>query len=140
MNNDQPDGNRRNFTRIPFNGAAAIKGRKGQWTATILNLSLKGILIVRPETWSGKTGDEYQVDILLSDGDVKIHMDVLTAHLDPKYVGLCCTHIDLDSITHLRRLLEFNTGNEDQVIHEISNLLFSLCEAQMTEPVETRKS
>jgi hypothetical protein len=37
-------------------------------------------------------------------------------------LSLSCTEIDLDSITHLRRLLELNLGDPDLIERELSDL------------------
>ena len=140
MDHDQIDHERRGFTRIVFNGIVTITGQGGQWTGALLNLSLKGVLIKRPESWTGNIGDDFQVAIALADGGITLHMDAVTAHVDSEHVGFCCTHIDLDSITHLRRIMEFNLGDEDRITHEISSLLLSLCDSQMSNHSPKKKS
>jgi hypothetical protein len=44
------------------------------------------------------------------------------AHLEGSNVGLKCEHIDLNSLTLLRRLLELNTGDTDLMDRELSHL------------------
>ena len=45
------------------------------------------------------------------------------SHIDGRHLGLCCTSIDLDSITHLRRLVELNAGDPAILERELTALL-----------------
>jgi hypothetical protein len=49
-------------------------------------------------------------------------MDVLIAHHENEELGLHCKDIDIDSITHLRRLIELNLGNPALLERELSAL------------------
>ena len=44
-------------------------------------------------------------------------------HIDSQHIGLRCDSIDLDSITHLRRLVELNSGDPSMLEREISALV-----------------
>ena len=44
-------------------------------------------------------------------------------HIDDQQIGLRCDSIDLDSITHLRRLVELNSGDPAELEREISALI-----------------
>ena len=54
--------------------------------------------------------------------DASIRMDVTVAHVEDQHIGFRCEHIDLDSITHLRRLVELNVGDIDILNRELSAL------------------
>ena len=43
--------------------------------------------------------------------------------LKDHHLGLFCHHIDIDSITHLRRLIELNLGDETLLQRELAELL-----------------
>jgi hypothetical protein len=49
-------------------------------------------------------------------------MDTAVAHIEGTRVGLRCLHIDLDSITELRRLVELNLGDAAQLDRELHAL------------------
>jgi len=118
---------RRLFSRIAFNGQVTIIGEGSRWSSKLLDISLKGVLVGQPDHWAGQLGQHFQLELLLSDGNIVIVMDVVTAHLRDERIGFCCTHIDLDSITHLRRLLELNIADEEQLNRELSALIFNMC-------------
>lgn len=121
---------RRLFSRIAFNGQVTIIGEGGRWTSKLLDISLKGVLVGQPDHWAGQLGQQFQLELLLSDGNIVIVMDVVTAHIRDERIGFCCTHIDLDSITHLRRLLELNIADEEQINRELSALIFNMCSSR----------
>ena len=50
-------------------------------------------------------------------------MNCQLAHCHGRLAGLVCTSIDLDSITHLRRLVELNLGDPDLLDRELSALI-----------------
>jgi hypothetical protein len=115
---------RRTFSRIPFTGKVAVLGVRHYWMAELLDISMKGVLISRPTEWPEQPSDSYQLKIHLGDSKVVITMDVSLAHASEECLGFCCEHIDLDSMTHLRRLLELNLGDEDRINQELSALIF----------------
>lgn len=118
---------RRLFSRIPFSGQVAIIGEEGRWTCKLLDISLKGVLVDMPAYWPGKLGQSFQLELNLSEGNITITMDVVAMHIRTESIGFCCTHIDLESITHLRRLLELNIADEEQLNRELSALVFNMC-------------
>ena len=124
MEDDKSLHNRRVFARIPFNGKVTVAGERSHWTASLIDISMKGVLISRPMEWPDQAGDNYQLRINLSDNRVVITMDASLAHSSDECLGFCCEHIDLDSMTHLRRLLELNLGDEERINHELSALIY----------------
>lgn len=50
-------------------------------------------------------------------------MTVSLAHEKGRQLGFYCEEIDLDSITHLRRLIELNLGSSELLERELSALV-----------------
>jgi hypothetical protein len=115
---------RRIFSRIPFNGKVTLIAGQSRWTANLLDISMKGVLISHPAEWHGKKGDPAQLQINLSNSAVVITMDATLSHSSAEFLGFHCEHIDLDSMTHLRRLLELNLGDEERINRELSALVY----------------
>ena len=67
--------------------------------------------------------DSCRLQLPLTNNGDTIEMTGKVAHLEGCNVGLKCEHIDLNSLTLLRRLLELNTGDTDLMDRELS-LLF----------------
>jgi hypothetical protein len=54
-------------------------------------------------------------------GDV-VTMSGVVVHLEGQHIGMECQNIDLTSLTHLRRLVELNTGDAELMNRELSHL------------------
>jgi hypothetical protein len=50
-------------------------------------------------------------------------MQTRVAHVEGPQAGLLCISIDIDSVTHLRRLLELNLGDPALLERELSALI-----------------
>ena len=61
--------------------------------------------------------------LLLSKDGEHITMEGKVVHKEDQFIGLECQHIDLDSMTNLRRLVELNTGDENLLGRELSEVL-----------------
>ena len=109
------------FSRINFDAKTSIIGTDQAWETTLLDISLKGALVSMPDNWSAETGASFILNITLSE-DTSISMKATVAHTEDKHIGFHCAHIDLESITHLRRIVELNTGNEELLHRELSAL------------------
>jgi hypothetical protein len=116
---------RRRFSRIPFDAVAHINTDDGDefLNCTVLDVSLKGLLIVKPGQWQSRLGQACVVDLLLEQGQVVIEMHATVAHIDEDTIGFESHEIDLDSITHLKRLMELNLGDEGLLHRELSALI-----------------
>lgn len=112
---------KRKNQRIQFNAPAIVHAGKGDWHGELLDISLQGVLIRTPFGWQGEIGDECTVDFQLGN-EVVVSMSVKIAHIEADYVGMHCEHIDIDSATHLRRLVELNLGDEKLLNREFAAL------------------
>ncbi len=115
--------NERKFMRTDFyvNGYFNEAGKT--ITFKVVNLSLKGALIHLDEELTLQKNQEIDISILLTHSEVKINARCLVVHIssDGEY-GLKFESIDLDSMIHLRRLLELNTVPEGEIERELSFL------------------
>ena len=118
---------RRKFSRIPFPATAHLKAYRGDLhlNCDVIDISLKGILIKMPTDWQGDMHEKYKVDLLLENAELVINMYATVAHIDEESIGFLCEHIDLDSISHLKRLIELNLGDEELLHRELSALIKS---------------
>ena len=112
---------RRRFQRIAFDAGTEISQGDLRWKVTLLDLSLQGLLVQRPEHWSIAAEEPVQVRIYLG-FDVNVYMEAELAWEREGLLGFNCRHIDLDSISHLRRLVELNLGDESLLERELTLL------------------
>lgn len=112
----------RKFTRILFDVPAELMARGAVWPCQLIDISLKGVLVSRPESWPGDEDESVFARIFLTE-DIIIEMELEIAHCTDKVLGLRCVYIDLDSASHLRRLVELNLGDGQLLEREIGGLL-----------------
>lgn len=113
---------RRTFWRAAFHSPVRLTTHAHQGYAQLVDISLKGALLEVPTTWTGIKGEQCQLRLDLAPGTT-ISMWGTVVHIDGQHVGLRSDNIDLDSITHLRRLVELNAGDPAILEREISALI-----------------
>ncbi len=116
----------RHFTRIPFDAKIRIlpTNNNQNWGGQLLDISLNGALVTRADNWPAKIGDQIKLELQLGeDTDTHLHMDATIAHIEDNRVGLHCLQMDLDTATHLHRLLELNLGDPELLKRELSELI-----------------
>lgn len=123
MSSNDSSTEKRHFSRIPFSAKVHLVSAEGSWHAELLDVSLKGVLITLPKGWSAQTGDHFLLEFDLDNPEIAIRMEVAVAHTEENHVGLRCVHIDLDSITHLRRLVELNLADAEILDRELHALI-----------------
>ena len=124
MNAEQPE-DRRQFSRIAFHTPARLDCTGSRIDVVVLDISLKGALIRLPAEAALNEGAVCVLRIHLDEaesGDL-ISMDTRVAHVEGSKAGLLCRTIDIDSVTHLRRLVELNLGDPILLDREFSALV-----------------
>lgn len=112
----------RKFYRADFKTHGYILLKDGeQIPFELKNISLKGILVIL-EDERLKKGEAYSLKIKLMSSDIEIDTTSVLVHEDDGEKGFFFREIDLDSMIHLRRLLELNTPNEGEIERELSFL------------------
>lgn len=117
-----PD-DRRHFLRFALEAEVQIDNAQGTYPAQLLDISLNGALVTLPPGCPRLEGGPARLAIHLPESDVVITMEGRVAHHDTNVLGYHCEHIDLASISHLKRLIELNLGDEGQLERELSELI-----------------
>jgi len=92
----------------------------------VLDISLKGVLLQLPDGRTPQVGMPCLVKLPLvtaATGAIIIAMAGELAHVENHHVGVLCRSIDLESITHLRRLIEVNLGDPTASERELKALI-----------------
>lgn len=119
-----PANERRKFWRAAFNAPVKLINEGFDVEAKLDDISLKGALLEVPAGWRGKMGDRCHLILRLGpEHDARIAMWGHVSHIDGEKVGVTGESMDLDSITHLRRLVELNAGDARLLERELSVLL-----------------
>jgi len=114
---------RRIYSRIAFRAVARLSIGGITVGCTLRDLSLKGALVEAIDMPQPELGKRCELELRLDDGETVLHMAGEVAHAENERVGIVCREIDLDSLTHLRRLLELNLGDSELLQRELSALL-----------------
>ncbi len=114
--------NRRQFSRVPFRSEARLFLPSGEFAVDLVDISLKGALICPKSPLFVGIGSQCTLKVLLDGAGTTIRMEATVVHHQADYFGLACREIDLDSVTHLRRLVALNLGDEALLERELSAL------------------
>lgn len=112
---------RRRFQRIMLDGTARLYARDGSWPATIADLSLRGVLVSRPEGCEYPPGTRFRMDLRIFD-NVPVSMGVELVRADAEHLAFAWDRIDLDSFSRLKRLLELNLQQPELLYRELGEL------------------
>lgn len=112
---------KRHFQRIFYSAEALLSDDKGSLPCTVVDISLKGCLLDFGKPWSANQHTPYTLQLNLSD-EVGIRMTLKFTHGFGSQIGFKCEHIDIDSISNLRRLVELNLGDSALLERELHAL------------------
>jgi Tfp pilus assembly protein PilZ len=110
---------------VAFDAVAELTTTEERLKVKILDLSFKGALLQLPRDDVVKVGSPCLLEVLLADLSVKIAMAGEVAHVQGDHAGFLCRSIDIESITHLRRLIEINLGQPELLERELKALISS---------------
>ncbi|MDD2884758.1 MAG: PilZ domain-containing protein [Dechloromonas sp.] len=117
------ESNRRQFSRVIFQAEGRLVTLEGELQVAVLDLSLKGALIRPPADFFIRVGSHVELDLFLGpERDLSIQMSATVVHHQGEYFGLAVREMDLDSMTHLRRLVELNLGDESLLERDLGHL------------------
>ncbi len=116
-------GERRRFSRITFHRPVELDLPTARASCELLDVSFKGALVEVPAGFPANPGGKCTLAIHLDAGDAVIRMEGEIVHREGNTAGVRCTEIDLESISHLRRLVELNVGDDDILHRELSALV-----------------
>ncbi len=122
MNVSEPPQDRRRFQRILFETPVNLLVKKHVEPATLIDISFKGALLKLPQEARLQSGQSVELVVPLDEEGLEIRMQGHIVHQEAEHIGLQCDHIDMDSITHLRRLVELNLGQPELLERELKAL------------------
>lgn len=115
------DAEKRHFHRVGFDGAAWLSCGIKEQACTIVDLSLHGALVTTGSPLD--PGCECTLRIpLAEDAEIAMRIRVVRTSGVEHRMALECLTIDIDSIQHLRRLVELNLGDETLLQRDLAAL------------------
>jgi hypothetical protein len=102
----------RHFHRIHFNCLLKFEFKDSRLDCELADISLRGALIHNCTGATPGKGTPCRLIMTLDNsGDTQIIMQGHVAHKKDNRIGIQCGSIDLDSMIHLRKLVEINTAD-----------------------------
>lgn len=92
------------------------------WQAECIDISMCGMLLALPDRFPLEVGMPFEVQLVLAE-DVIIEMPCTLVHIEGQQAGFRAEMMSLDSLTNLRRLLELNLADNDEVERELGVLI-----------------
>ncbi len=114
---------RRHFVRVGFDTTARLLLGEVTLGVKVVDLSLKGALIQLPNGIAVREMAVCRLTVPLTGQSGEISMTVKVAHIDGSLLGLLCTHSDIDSVTHLRRVIELQLGDATLLERDLAELI-----------------
>ncbi|MEM5515022.1 PilZ domain-containing protein [Pseudoalteromonas sp. AS84] len=115
--------NRRQFSRVLFSTTALLCSDDHKYPCKLLDVSLHGALITNCDAFIGNQNSQAALHFSLPQSDIEIKMEVVICHIEADHIGLKCHHIDIDSITYLKRLIELNLADDELLHRELAMLI-----------------
>jgi hypothetical protein len=113
---------RRRFSRVLFDAKAQLIQGDMKWETKVHDISLNGALTEEPTQFDPK--DNFlMLDFYLPESDIELQMEVELVYRSNNQLGLRCVHIDIDSISHLRRMVELNLGQSTLLNRELEHFM-----------------
>lgn len=121
MANNEPDIERRKNSRVTFSAEIVMQSGNQEWSCNLLDISLKGMLVEPPEDLEIDITKPCALALFLGD-ETAIHARVQITRIKNETWGLEWLNIDVESLKHLRRLLELNLSDPALIERELADL------------------
>jgi hypothetical protein len=113
---------RRRFSRILYQAPAELRQGDITFNCAIQDLSLHGMLLTSADDNPIDADKLVDVFFHLPESDIVIALTANVIEITPAQMRTSIEHIDIDSISHLKRLVELNMGDDALLHREIEQL------------------
>lgn len=115
---------RRHTHRVSFDSLVEFESTDCRHVCELIDISLEGALIAACSGATPVSGTPCKLKISLDESNEhQIIMVGTVAHKIENRVGIHCESIDAESMTHLRKLVEYNLGDVDLVNRDFKALV-----------------
>jgi hypothetical protein len=113
---------RRQFTRIEFEAEVTLEQEGRSYSTQLQDISVNGLLATTPTEYHIRTDIPCNLQVKLSENAV-INMQASLVHSSSQFLGFHCVSMDMESVVHLRRLVEINLDDPHASERVLSELL-----------------
>ncbi|PKF60661.1 PilZ domain-containing protein [Psychromonas sp. psych-6C06] len=118
---------RRRFSRVIFSGDCSlseeIAGKIELFETELLDISLNGALVQSPKDWHNEPDVAVNLNLTLAGSEIILEINGVVCHQEEGLLGIKFLTLSLESISHLRRLIELNLADEALMHREMSQLI-----------------
>ncbi|WP_135444402.1 PilZ domain-containing protein [Vibrio tasmaniensis] len=113
---------RRQFSRVVYQTPTDISQGNVNVSGSVQDLSLHGLLIQCDKLQQLRADIPVQFSFKLENSDINIQLEATIVSTINTSMRLRIEHLDIDSISHLKRLVELNVGDDELLYREIEHL------------------
>lgn len=110
----------RRFRRIPFETQVTLNVGNDVWSGELLEVALKGAMVRTGTPLPLTPGSNCNLCITLPGTPISLNFQAMLIHSEESCHGFRFVSEDLDTLTHLRKLIELNTGDAEATRSELS--------------------
>lgn len=121
MSSNEVAQDRRRFTRIQFDADTRLSFAGQTFDVQLIDISFKGLLLRSDSDLPCTVGDTCTIHVTL--GENLLQFPAALTHKEDGQYGFRTDQLDIDTATHLRRLVELNLGDEALFERELEQLL-----------------
>ena len=113
----------RKFSRVQFHVGATIRIADRQFQGAVENLSMTGMFLVTSEPLV--EGDLVDITIALSGNipEITVNFNGVVTRITEVGAGFTFDKMDLDSYTHLKNIITYNSDDAEKVMEEIGHAI-----------------
>jgi hypothetical protein len=110
----------RRFRRFPFAAEVTLSAGHDVWSAELLEIALKGAMVGTEAPLPLDIGSRCSLCITLPGTSIALDFQAELKHCEENHYGFMFISEDLGTLTHLRKLVELNTGDAEATRNELS--------------------
>lgn len=115
---------KRQTHRVEFDGSVTLRVGNSEKLCELIDISLLGAMIGNCADLAPELDSPCTLTLCLDDANSqKIIINGSIAHINDGRIGIHCTSIDIDSMTHLRKLVEYNLGDSNLLERDLATLI-----------------
>jgi hypothetical protein len=115
--------NNRHFRRIHFETEVSLGAGDKTYTGQLFDVALKGAMIGTETPLPFTIGDKCNLGIVLPGTPISLNFQAELIHQEELCYGFKFISESLETLTHLRKLIELNTGDAEATRSELSTWL-----------------
>ena len=111
---------KRRFRRVPFTTEVTLNAGQKVWSVELLDVAMKGAMVSSTGPLPLDLGSKCSLCITLPGTSIALDFQAELIHREENRYGFKFISENLETLTHLRKLIELNTGDAEATRGELS--------------------